>query len=248
MPVIICKNCGHHFKGNYCPECGQSAKVEPIGLHYFIHDIPHSILHIDKGFFYTLWHLFIHPAKTLRDYLAGKRVKHFRPFAFVVIMSTAATLLTKLCFYLINLRMVKERGRGLDTTGFWADYPALLIFLLIPLLALVTWLFFKRKPYNYWEHFLMNTYLAAYLNIFFVLIRLFQLIRYYINGNEEVSFTIFMVLFITYYGFAFGPLMRQGKSVNTKHVLAMTGMNMVLAFIYLTVLSFSGIMTPWWGK
>ena len=43
MSTITCKNCNQHFKGNFCPHCGQSAKVESIGVKYFLHDIPHSI-------------------------------------------------------------------------------------------------------------------------------------------------------------------------------------------------------------
>ncbi len=50
MPTITCKNCEQHFKGNFCPHCSQAATVEHIGLKYFLHDIPHSIFHVDKGF------------------------------------------------------------------------------------------------------------------------------------------------------------------------------------------------------
>jgi hypothetical protein len=249
MPVIVCKNCDHHFKGKYCPECGQSAKVEPIGIKYFIHDIPHSILHIDKGFFYTLWHLLVRPAKTLRDYLAGKRVRHFRPFAFVLIMATACTLLGKGCFYLINLRRLErgEQGFEFGYGKFFAQYPALLIFMLIPLLSLVTWLFFRKRQYNYWEHFLINTYLAAYLNVFLLLISVARLVKYYASGVSGVNFTSFMFLFMTYYGFAFGPLMRQ-KTKLGQHILVMCLMNVLLAMLYVTAFSLTGIMSPWWGK
>lgn len=248
MLSIICKNCSYHYKGNYCPNCGQSAKVEPIGVKYFLHDIPHSILHIDKGFFYTLSKLLTIPGKTLAEYLDGKRVKHFRPFAFVVIMSTITTILIKLCNYFINKKFSElNNGEILNFENhFFSDYPAVLVFILIPLLSLVTWLCFKRRKYNYWEHFLINTYVAAYLNIFFLLIKFVQLIKYQFFNSYTVNYTIFMFFFMAYYGHVFGSLMHK-KGSFWKIFFIMLVMNFFLASIYMTVFSLTGIMTPWWG-
>ena len=222
MHSIICKNCEHSFKGNFCPHCGQSAKVEHIRLGYFLHDIPHSVLHIDKGFFYTLGKLFINPGTALKDYLDGKRVKHFRPFAFVLIMSTISTIIIKLCQYAINIRFQKDNaGKIISSDNVFEHYPSLLIFLLIPLLSIVTWLCFKKRKYNYWEHFLVNTYLAAYLNVFLVIINIFRLGKYYVNGSLSVNFTMFMIIFMTYYGYAFGRLMAGfPKSMMARHITA----------------------------
>lgn len=246
---IVCKNCDHHFKGNYCPHCGQSAHVEAITAKYFLHDIPHSVLHIDKGFFYTLGRLFVNPGFTLRDYLAGKRVRHFRPFAFVLIMSTIATLLIKGCDYLINIRYEQENpGTRLQFgNGFWSHYPSLLIFILIPLLSVITWLVFRRHRYNYWEHFLLNTYLAAYLNVFLLVINLFRVFKYYSTGGLSVNYTVFMFFFMTYYGYAFGRLMKTEGNV-LKNTLLILLMNVLLATVYMTAFSLTGIMTAWWGK
>jgi hypothetical protein len=94
MTVIVCKNCEHHFKGNYCPHCGQTSATERIGAKYFLHDIPHSIFHIDKGFWYSFKSLFTHPGVTLKNYLDGKRAKHFKPFAYLFIISTITIIVT----------------------------------------------------------------------------------------------------------------------------------------------------------
>ena len=249
MSSIICKNCDHHFKGNFCPHCGQSAKVEAIGVKYFLHDIPHSILHIDKGFFYTLGKLISSPGPSLKSYLEGKRVKHFRPFAFVLIMSTVSTLLIKLCDSLINLKLHKinpEKTYAFDIS-FFSKYPSLLIFILIPLLSLITWVTFIKRKYNYWEHFLINTYLAAYLNVFFLVINIFSVIKFYVTGSGHVNYTFFMFFFMAYYAHAFGGLLTEkGKFMQTFPRLFI--MNFFLATLYMTALSLAGIMTPWWGN
>lgn len=249
MAVIICKNCNHHFKGNYCPECGQSAKVEPITVKYFLHDIPHSILHIDKGFFYTLGKLFTNPGGTLVNYLDGQRVKHFRPFGFVVILSTICTLLIKACDEAINLRYMQQNPgeKILFANSLFGKYPSVLIFIMIPLLSLVTWFFFRKNRYNYWEHFLINTYLAAYLNIFFLLINVFRVIKYYTTGGLSVNYTIFMFIFMAYYGHTFGRMMWQ-KGTLLKNIVLTLLMNFFLATLYMTAFSLTGLMSAWWGK
>jgi hypothetical protein len=250
MSTIHCKNCNKNFHGNFCPNCGQAAKVTNINAQYFLHDIPHSIFHVDKGFWYTLKWMFTNPGKTLKEYLEGKRVQHFKPFAFVVIMSTIATLLSKFCMYLINLRMAAMEPGKIITSGtqnLFSEYPSLLIFILIPILSLITWLCFRKRKYNYWEHFLVNTYLAAYLNVFFLVIKIVQLIKFYTTGNFSVNFTIFMFIFMAYYGHAFGRLMKDSGTVK-KNITIMLLMNFLLASVYMTAFSLTGLMQPWWGK
>lgn len=61
------------------------------------------------------------------------------------------------------------------TSTFFEHYISLLLFLLLPFLSLVTWLVFKKAPYNYWEHFLLNVYLSAQTNILLLGIKLVSL-------------------------------------------------------------------------
>ncbi len=249
MQTITCKNCEQHYKGNFCPDCGQKATEAHIGLKYFLHDIPHSVFHIDKGFFYTLWVLISKPGQALKDYLAGKRVKFFKPFAFVILMSTICTILIKGINYLVKILYESSNvGRTINFgEGFFEKYISVLIFILIPILSFVTWLCFKKQKYNYWEHFLINTFLAAYLNVFFLLISIYQFAKYYVTNNHSVNFTIFMFLFMAYYGYAFAILMNdRGKRL--QNIMIMLLMNFFLATIYMTAFSITGIMQPWWGK
>ena len=198
MSITICKNCNTQYDGNFCPKCGQSSHEGRINAAYFLHEIPHSVFHVDKGFFYTLSKLLSRPGPALKEYLAGKRIKHYKPFGFVIIMSTICTLFIKGLNHLINNKYRDNNlGKSLNFgEGFFVKYPSILIFIMIPILALITWLFFKKRAYNYWEHFLINTYLAAYLNIFLLFIRLFQCFKYYFTGKLSVNFIFFMFFFM----------------------------------------------------
>jgi len=137
----------------------------------------------------------------------------------------------------------------LDTSqnNYFAQYPTLIIFSLIPLLSLITWWFFKKEKYNYWEHFLVNTYLAAYLNIFFLLISTYRNLKYLITDKNSVSYILFIGLFMSYYGYAFDKLMPYHKRT-LSFVSKMVFFIFIIAFVYMTAFSLSGMMQPWWGK
>ena len=249
MSSLTCKNCGTQFAGNFCVNCGQSSHTEKINAAYFLHDIPHSVFHVDKGFFYTLKKMFADPGLALREYLEGKRIRHYRPFAFVLLMSTICTLLIKGINYLINIRFQKQHpGQSLEFGhGLFVKYPSLLIFMMIPVLSLITWLFFRKRPFNYWEHFLVNTYLAANLNVFLLLISLFQLLRFYTWGSYTVNYAIFMCFFMAYYGHAFGSLMATSGKLRT-NIVTMVFMNFFLASAYMTAFIYTGMMDAWTVK
>ena len=93
MAIVECKNCNSFFDGKFCPHCGQAANTHRINALYFLHDIPHSVLHVDKGFPYTFYQLVKRPARAMDEYLAGRRVSYDRPLSYVLIMSAISVLI-----------------------------------------------------------------------------------------------------------------------------------------------------------
>lgn len=53
------------------------------------HDIQHGLFHFDQGIFYTAKQLFIRPGHSIREFIEGKRVEHFKPLSLVIILATA---------------------------------------------------------------------------------------------------------------------------------------------------------------
>ena len=89
----ICKNCGNIFQLKYCNSCGQLADTYKITWKELFHHLPHAFFHIDSGFFYTIKELATRPGNSIREYLEGKRKRHFNPFMLLII-------LTGFCSYL----------------------------------------------------------------------------------------------------------------------------------------------------
>ena len=101
----VCHTCGTEFQGNYCPRCGQSAKI---GRYSFKKAL---LLFLDvwglgnRGMFRTLRDLMLRPGYMIRDYLSGMQMAYFPPF--------------KLFFLLTTLSLVVESGFNLNGENYF---------------------------------------------------------------------------------------------------------------------------------
>ncbi len=237
----ICKNCDNVFSGNFCPNCSQSATTKRIDAHYLIHDIPHSILHIDKGLPYTFFQLSKNPGKALLAYLRGQRVRFFKPFAYVIILSTISSLFIKLTTKETQLDDANS------ITSIFTHYPSILIFVLIPIVALTTWLVFIKRQFNYWEHFLIHTYLAAQINIILVILNLISISGILSNTNMIIKLTLFNTFYMTYHGFTFSALFTNNYNdkFSIRLMFAISICCFLLGFIYASALIYTGVAGRW---
>jgi hypothetical protein len=90
--MVDCKNCSSVIRENFCANCGQPAKIKRIDRHYILHELQH-LLHLEKGFLYTVKELFVRPGNTIREYMYGDRGRHMKPVPFLVFTSLLYTLI-----------------------------------------------------------------------------------------------------------------------------------------------------------
>ncbi|MCD6012321.1 MAG: hypothetical protein K0Q79_2183 [Flavipsychrobacter sp.] len=237
-----CLNCNTSYTGKFCPECGQKASTHRFTFAAILHDIPHSVFHIDKGLFFTFAQLTYRPGRAIREYLEGKRIRHFSPFAYLLILSAASSFVRHLTLSSIHDRL------GIDPSilfpkaaEFFDHYPALMLCLLVPFLSFWGWLFNRDKQYNYWEVFILNTYLVAQFNLFFIIHNLLRLSGMY-HSN---SVTPLLICFISYFSFAHIQFFWDKRSLKRtiKNVLLIV----LMSFTLMTGLTLTGFMTPWWN-
>lgn len=169
--MAVCKNCAFEYTGKFCPECGQKAKTKRITTKTVWEEVRKSVIHYDQGFSYTVLQLLRRPGHAIREYLEGKRVNHIKPVKFLL-WSTAINFLV---FHLLGLdaeminSIAAQQGQHKVSSKFSQfifDHPALLILLLIPHIALFSWLYFRKQAYNYAEHFVLNAYLMGMVSLF----------------------------------------------------------------------------------
>lgn len=171
--TIICKNCHHSFKGHYCNNCGQSAETHKLNLHYVWHDLQHGLFHFDNGIAYTAKELFTRPGHSIREFIEGKRIKHFKPISLVVVLATIYIAF----IHLLHIDLFEKTSPSSDaeyqvTTEILKEWLishyAWITLLSIPLHTIGTALFFRKQGYNFVEYFILNTYKAGqklYLSI-----------------------------------------------------------------------------------
>lgn len=181
---IVCKNCHQTYKGHYCNNCGQPADTHKINAHFLWHDIQHGLLHFDKGILYSLKQLFTRPGNSIREFIEGKRVNHFKPLSLVAVLATLYGVLYH--YFNINL-LPNTSNKDLNYVEFneWmSTHFSWITIATIPLFTLGTYICFRKQGYNFVEYFVLNTFKAS--QKLFSHLLLFPLLIYY-NGTPEIQ-------------------------------------------------------------
>lgn len=169
--MTTCLNCSSEFTGNFCNQCGQKASTHRFTLHEWLHEIPHSIFHIDNGFFYTLKNLCLRPGNFIRDYLDGKRKPSFSPFLYVLIWCGVFVVISHLfagdAEHAVAITDFKSANEYLETNY----YKALVVAMILPT-ALASYLVFIKSGYNFAENLVLNSFVTAQLIIADIILHL----------------------------------------------------------------------------
>lgn len=187
-----CKNCGNLFTGNYCNNCGQPADTHRIDFHFLWHDIRHGLFHFDEGLLYSFKELFVRPGYTVREFIEGKRIKHFKPISLVIVLAVTYGLLYH-NFGIDNTKpFINAENQSINYTIYndWiATHFSWITLAGIPLYTLGTSICFRNQGYNLVEYFILNTFKAA--QRLFVHIATFPLLILY-SGTSGIKHLIFI--------------------------------------------------------
>lgn len=184
---IICKNCNQVFIGHYCNNCGQPGDTHKINAHFLWHDIQHGLLHFDEGIPYSLKQLLRRPGNSIREFIEGKRVRHFKPLSLVAVLGAFYGFLYH--YYHIDLfPNSDDSGVDLHDFGEWtATHFAWTTIATIPFYTIGTYIAFRKQGYNFFEFFVLNTFKAS--QRLFVQIVTFPILLYLNNTHQAEKFT-----------------------------------------------------------
>ena len=152
-------------------------------MHFIWHDIQHAFFHFDKGVLYTAKELFTRPGDSIREFVEGKRVKHFKPISLVIILATLYGVLRHLFhFSVLDKKAVsKFQGVEYESLNEWISHHYYWIILLsIPMFSIASYIVFRKQGYNYVEFFILNTFKAS--QRLFLRIFTFPVIFYFDNS------------------------------------------------------------------
>ncbi|MBO0931563.1 DUF3667 domain-containing protein [Fibrella aquatilis] len=199
---ITCRNCANPFEGHFCNQCGQSAHTHAVNWHYIWHEVPHSVWHLDRGILFTLRELCTRPGHTVREFLAGKRVKHYRPLALLLILGAVVVFVTHSLHVniaqdtqkLLSPASATKSGRlqafQKEASQFVERNRTLVQIALIPIYALGFWIMFRRRGYNYPELLVTQTFVANFALLF----SLIPVLMYWAMGSSMAVYSSSMSL------------------------------------------------------
>ena len=171
--VEVCSSCGLSGEGKYCRQCGLPYKTKRISMSGLLEDVFHFFTHLDKGFGYTVKKLLTTPGTMQKEYIEGNRSLHQKPFSMFFICATIAALTR----YWIFQVLIKYYDTGSVTEmNFFHEYMVILNIALLPLHALIIYIFFYRSGYNYAEIGVLVLYSVSF---FFLLASCIALLKFF---------------------------------------------------------------------
>ena len=238
-----CKNCGEIVQGKHCSHCGQNSNVGKITLSNLLNELSDIIFQVNRGFFYTLLELFRRPGKSIKEYLNGKRRNHFKPIAYVLILSTIYFLISQITGQNTWMDdLITGFSSGVYDAGDMTEVPTILnwfskniaytTLLLLPVFSFASYLSFSGLGTNYLEHFVLNTYVTGQQAIFYLF---FALIKKIID-SEIMEALPFLIAF-SYALWVFWQFFKKGnRIVNILRSILTYILNLIFSTVILLVI------------
>jgi len=135
------------------------------------------------------------PGYAIKDYLEGKRINHFKPFSFIIILGAIYGFIVHF-FNIYPEAHVFGSETDIATNNnkvlfewMYAHY-SLVMFIMIPVSALSSYLTFRKDGYNYMEHIIIYSYISG----MHILILLVSYPVYYLTMSSVVYIINFIAL------------------------------------------------------
>ena len=157
-----CTNCGKEFTDKYCNHCGVKKNDGRLYLKDQLHDALYYVFSVDSPITATFIGLMTNPGKVGHEYIEGKRKKYYTPIKYFI-------LCTAIYFLLVKITGINPVSVG-NSEIIVKNYNYL-IFLLVPILAVFSKLFFYKQKFNYAEYIAYSFFLVGHymiLNILYI--------------------------------------------------------------------------------
>ncbi|RYY46266.1 MAG: DUF3667 domain-containing protein [Chitinophagaceae bacterium] len=181
MQEQVCKNCGNHFTGKFCNNCGEKVYSDKDKVvSHLVEEGFHFITHFEGTFFTSLKNILFRPGKLSQDFCNGIRKRYFKPLSFFLMLVILYLLFPlfeglnmRLQYYTVNdfygKYALQKTQEVMQKTGMTWDQLSeafhhkgekiskFLLFTIIPFMAAVSWLLGFKKRRFYYDHFIFST-------------------------------------------------------------------------------------------
>ncbi len=209
MQIDSCKKCNEPINGNYCSNCGQSAKLKKIDGHYILHEIG-DVLNINREILHTIKGLLVSPGKTVRHYITEDRSQYVKPIAFIIITSLIYTLIWH--FFHIQDYSVQLDAIGQSTTvlflNWLQEYSGYANILIGVFVAFWVKIFFRKFDYNLSEILVLLCFVFGIEMLIFSVLGILQAFIHF----DVMQISSYLV--VIYFTWAIGQFFDRKKAIS----------------------------------
>lgn len=183
-------------------------------MHEVAHEGIHYFTHADKGIFTLIRDLAVKGGIVAKEYIEGRRKKHFPPLNFFLIIA-AVNLLAINLDGAIEIKPIQEMIPNISTVtdanqlefyhNFYAryvkameligKYSNITAILSLPIITWVFFLFYKRSGYNYVEHLFAGMYMYGFALLSFALL---ASLNYFLRFDPNIVYFVCIVFQLAY--------------------------------------------------
>ncbi|MCA0153652.1 DUF3667 domain-containing protein [Winogradskyella vincentii] len=176
-----CKNCNIELQkqDDYCRSCGGRVIRNRLTLKNLFEHLSETFFNYDNKLLRTITNLLRKPEDVIVGYINGVRKKYVNPISFfglaITLSGLSVFILKK--FYLQYLDYsqlfegVEASQQIFDATSSNAlEYNSLIYSFIVPFFAIISWVVFLDKKFNFTEHVIIYLYSMSLMSIFSVLL------------------------------------------------------------------------------
>jgi len=203
-----CRVCNEPVDLNYCPNCGQSAKLKRIDHRYVIQELG-DFFFANKGMIYTIKNVFIRPGKSVKQFITEDRYRFVKPITFLFL----TTLVYALVAHLFNISLEDVSPIKVDTgedapVSYFANWimgnPRYTVTMIVLFVALWVKIFFRKAGYNYFEIFILMCFISG-------ITTLIDTVGVMIQGLTHLKSSYISIIGIIFHIWAIGQFFDQKK-------------------------------------
>lgn len=160
----------------------------------------------ERGFWFTMRGFVKNPSKAFEGYLGADRLRYYNPLKMVIFLSALTTFL----MHQVPLEMLQFSGDGGELTPeaeeiaeFSQRNYNLLLLSSLPMMALVTRLFYWGRVYNFLEHLVLNAFQVSVITVAYI-VMLPSIVLW------PVTMLIYMVLALVYQSWLYRRVLGPG--------------------------------------
>lgn len=227
-----------------------------------------DVFNLERGLIQSTITLTKRPGRAIREYLLEDRQRLMPPFRYLIFMVAIGTFVT-VQYFKSNPSWIKDVGAGFedgfDTTAerdqakeaflktyldnanyLFNNYFNLFILLSVPIAALVTRWFFRRR-FNYAEHLVINSYVMGYLTVVYIALSPMLLFTDFTTLSGIYSIITIIYSIIVYQQVYKSPGMR-GALASIATIVIYFTIYYILIMLLFIVLAFMALAQQNWAE